>query len=29
MDKDMFGRKVESMDQMNDIIDGERAPSGE
>lgn len=29
MDKDMFGRLVESMTQMNEIIDGERAPSRE
>lgn len=29
MDKDMFGRLVESMTQMNEIIDGERVPSRE
>ena len=29
MDKEIFDRLVESMTQMNEIIDGERAPSRE
>jgi putative transcriptional regulator len=29
MNEDIFGRLVESMTQMNEIINGERAPSRE